>query len=165
MLQHQRVPKEKEKDLPPTTSPRKKDTMVKMTSHLVIIIINIFLQHKIVSGETILSTYPHIHWYRHPHIPVDTPYTIYNQLQQIITKAGGGGRQQWGAENTVGLLLWKKKSLGVRSEWNQRGFLAERKGKRGWRWKWRGNQQRKFSYKVGAELLWHDFSSKVGDHY
>ena len=29
----------------------------------------------------------------------------------------------------AGLLLWKKKCLGVRSEGVQRGFLSERKGK------------------------------------
>ena len=38
------------------------------------------------------------------------------------------GRQQSGAENMAGLLLWKKKCLEVRFVGVQRGFLSKRKG-------------------------------------
>ena len=67
----------------------------------------------------------HIHAHTYTQAPHARVYWLYTTLnwQQTGTEAGEDSSAKWRRKK------WKKKYIEIRSEWVQKGFLSERKGK------------------------------------
>ena len=79
--------------------------------HIIIIIVKVFIKHKILSVDTVLSTSIHTHTYRHPHTQVYIDYTIFlfTQLNRHQTETWGGGRLDSNVEQKMWCIFWREK--------------------------------------------------------
>ena len=102
----------------------------------IIIIVKVFIKHKILSVDTILSTsthtdthtVTHTHTGTHTQVYIDYIFFLFTQLNRHQTETWGGGRLDSisNAEQKT-CIFWRKKHLKVWFEGVQRGFLMEGK--------------------------------------